>query len=1005
MAFKLQDFKNLYNNLALKIAVNPQVNRVATGISNIPQRTAQSFVNTANFLTTAPGISQVGYQFPRQYAQGQISQPIQQGVQQLRQPGIFNKVTGALGVGQGVLGATPAGASFNAGIGAVGGALQGIRTGKPILKSAYSGVVNPTSIASQGLGIKNPLLAMGVDIALMNPKGSLKTLKGIGKIGKVSNFALDKNTFDELVNAGEMMKNPQNNLHLIDTSKFRTKAEALKEIQKMGADIVDRVSGKYLPDKQLLKLKTPEAKLKALVDLSKENKLANVSTPVSNFVGNKPTQPKPEVPEKYAFNINKNRLNIPEVNKKVIDTTVNDIKPELQSVKGAKLTNQEVIDAAKTSDVLKHIVTRDETAAFNAALLKTRQTVAAGAAGKGISKDFIDALKVQSSIAADWGRRGNALAIGADPLLNDPIKNQITKKLMDLGKNTDEIVKASENVNFENPKEVTAFYRQFVKPNMGEILNEYRYINLLSSPKTHIVNAFSNLLQAGAVSPGTKLFTGAVDAIGSTLTGKQRENYVREVPAYYKGLFNSIGEATDKMSKAFKGESFIERPDVSRLPTGKLGGLQAIPRALEASDAFFRTLIKGAEKEALAYKYTRMGKEISAAKLDSIATDKASYFVFRKALDSANKTGQGKLLANIDRLTESIYTLRKVPGVSWFIPFVQTPMNILKQGIEYSPLGVATLPGAANKTEQIGKALLGSTVMAGTAYAIQAGDSTWSAPVGEKDKEAFYAAGRQPYSIKIGNEWVSYSRLGPLAYPMAMAAAVKYYTQQDPKSITKTKLQQVGSALSGMAKFFSDQSYVQGLGDLVKTIQGDTTAAKQAVANFPAQVIPLESLLGWVARIIDPIYRHPGSPVESLKTQIPGLSKQVPAYTNPAGLPSKRQNLMFNAFSPVSATPNVPGYENYLNMRQTNSRYDLIKKQIKDAATSGDMVTAKRLIKENKDLLTKGAVSNKLTGKTDKMIQARDRIMKDKTLTEQQRQKLLNSLDKYIQQVSAVANH
>ena len=102
-----------------------------------------------------------------------------------------------------------------------------------------------------------------------------KSLRGIKQAPKM-NFSLDKNTFDELIDAGEMIKNPNSFIGKINISGIRTKKEALKQIQAMGAEVVERLSAKYLPDKYLTSLKTVEAKIKALVDLNSQNKLANV---------------------------------------------------------------------------------------------------------------------------------------------------------------------------------------------------------------------------------------------------------------------------------------------------------------------------------------------------------------------------------------------------------------------------------------------------------------------------------------------------------------------------------------------------------------------------------------------------------------------------------------------------------------------------------------------------------------------------------------------------------
>jgi len=173
------------------------------------------------------------------------------------------------------------------------------------------------------------------------------------------------------------------------------------------------------------------------------------------------------------------------------------------------------------------------------------------------------------------------------------------------------LLKKRKAFDFNNLKEVTKFYRQFVKPKLGEVIDEYRYINLLSSPRTHIVNAFSNLLQATLLKPATKLASGAIDFIGSSLSKNERKVYMSEVPAYYKGFLNSIGEATQKFYQSISGNAVITRPDIRQIPTGVkiLAPFQLIPRLLEASDIFFRTLIAGGERESLVYRALK--KELS----------------------------------------------------------------------------------------------------------------------------------------------------------------------------------------------------------------------------------------------------------------------------------------------------------------------------------------------------------------------------------------------------------
>lgn len=642
--------------------------------------------------------------------------------------------------------------------------------------------------------------------------------------------------------------------------------------------------------------------------------------------------------------LNLRHLSLTEGGEKKLLNTLESARPELEEAVGRTLTHEEVIKAAQESTILQRAVSRESTLAAEAAILKTRQNIAAMANAEGVTEDFVEQIRILKTHAADTARKLGSFGIGADPISNTT-KGELVKKLIELGVETDKIIDAAKGVDFTNQKQVTEFYRKFVKATFSEKIDEYRYINLLSSPKTHIVNAFSNLIQGTLLNPATRLATGGIDLFAHALTGKARQQYMREVPHYYRGMFNSVPDAVKKFSQAMRGNLVVERPDLNRIPTNStvLKPLQAIPRLLEASDVFFRTLITNAEKEALALRYTKKGKELTPAvlaKIEKQARETGEYYVFRKALDPANKTGQGYLLSSLDKITTAMYQMREVPVIKWFLPFIQTPMNILKQGIEYSPLGVTTLPGATNKTEQIGKTFIGSMVFLGTASLAAQGRVTWAAPSSKKERDAFYNSGRQPYSVKIGDNWVSFSKLGPLAYPMAMAAALQWYANENPKAANESTALRTLNVLNGIAKFFSDQSYVEQLGNLIELASGETrpSGVQNTVSSTVGQVIPLASLLRWTTQIVDPIYRRPDSEfnlktiIQSVEKSIPVLSENVPRI--PGSL--ERQNPVLNAFSPITVTNERPIYENRLqNIRREQENDARLKASEKKRSGSG----------------------------------------------------------------------
>jgi hypothetical protein len=266
-------------------------------------------------------------------------------------------------------------------------------------------------------------------------------------------------------------------------------------------------------------------------------------------------------------------------------------------------------------------------------------------------------------------------------------------------------------------------------------------------------------------------------------------------------------------------------------------------------------------------------------------------------------------------------------------------MNILKQGMEFSPIGLATLPGAKDKTAQLAKSLIGSSVLLGSSWLAAKGDSTWAVPSNAKEKALFYASGKMPYSIKIGDKWVSYSRLGPLAFPIAMAAAIKYHDEQSTKSLSDSDFEKMTKVLAGTAQFFSDQSYLEGVGNFIDLAKGDVESTGRILTGIPTQLVPLSSLQRWAANLIDPIYRKTGAGltpeaiIDNLKKGIPFLSKQLQPYKDIYGEPSKRSMPILNAVSPIGVSKEKSEeagiYESYMDMAKYRAEVNKIKKEIR----------------------------------------------------------------------------
>jgi len=656
--------------------------------------------------------------------------------------------------------------------------------------------------------------------------------------------------------------------------------------------------------------------------------------------------------------LNTDTLNVSRKAKKALREAEEGLTEEIQKQKGARLTNKEVREHAKvTRDILTNPKNRAATKDYLAGLQTLREDNAAlitkKAAGTLTPEEagrLNEGLLRQHAAAADAGRTLQAFAAKASPQERTVLDVMLKK----IAQNTDDLdaaIAAAKKLG-ANPtaKEQAEFYRTFVKATKEDWFDKYRYTNMLSSPLTHIVNITSNLSGVGGIAPIQKAFEGAVDAGRSVITGGPRTRFASEAGTYVKGSFKAAPEAFNRFKNVMKGLEVTGNPDMDVLrnvPLATKGAagkadtiLSFVPKLLEASDQFATTLSKGGEAAAFAKRAAKTGTKYTVEQIDSMADDAAKYRVFRQEL---NKEGQGHLLDMIDFIPKQVQEARnaKNPYLRTFakytFPFVSTPTNLFKQGIEYSPAGILTLHGSANKTQQAAKALMGTTLVTTAGAALAANDAiTFGEPTDPKQRDAFRAEGKQPYAIKIGGKWYGYSKTHPaIAFNLAMVAA--YKDASDKGTVDQSALDKFAGTASGVLGFFRDQSYLKSVGDMTSIMQAKDGAklgdifANQAT-NTANQLSPFKSMVSWIGRQVDPTQRKvdydKGTPEQiwqGIVKDIPGLNKNVPARKNPyTGEDLKNDNPTLNAFSPVRVT-NDKGFGNTtgLNVQQREQQRDL----------------------------------------------------------------------------------
>jgi len=702
-----------------------------------------------------------------------------------------------------------------------------------------------------------------------------------------------------------------------------------------------------------------------------------------------------DIPKIANSQVNLSTINISDEGKNLINKTIDEVKPSIEKSIGAKLSNKEAIDLAeKSSKIMQRAVSREKTLEWEAAMLRTRQKLAQSADSGRVDKEFIDNLLAVKSLGTDIGRKLQSLSISADP--KDITSMQaIIEAVLKVTDNTDEILKQAQGVDFTNLKEATEFYRRFVKPTSAEWIDLIRYNSMLSSPNTHIVNVFSNFANTMVVAPIEKALIGGLDFLASNMSGKDRQYFAGEGAVYAVNYLKNVSKAYDNFLGVMQGTKKYTNLDLKYLPIategtqGKIVSSLSVPmKLLEGMDQFFSTLGEGAQRAALNY---RKGKGVKVGNIETLAFDDAQYRVFRQPLNTDN---QGYVLDAIDTVTSKIQDIRntKNPIIStvarFTVPFLQTPMNIFKQGIEYSPAGFATLIGAKNKTEQLARAIIGSTIFASSATLLASNRLSWSEPVNEEERNAFRAAGKLPYSVKVGDKWMSYQKLPPaLAFPFAMTAALDDALKN--KKIDQTTSDMIITGIAKWGEFLADQSYFKSIGDLLTAFKGGESAISKVIGNYPQQLVPMKSFLGWFARMFDDIQRKVDKnasfvekQVQSLMMSIPGLSQKVPARLNAEGNPIRQPDRISNLFSPIKTSTET----------DYGSSLDSIKQEVRKAYEAGkvDITTAEAMYQGRKKTYLAKQKKERANLSSDKYEKSLQQAIDKKEITKEEARKEWN---------------
>jgi hypothetical protein len=541
------------------------------------------------------------------------------------------------------------------------------------------------------------------------------------------------------------------------------------------------------------------------------------------------------------------------------------------------------------------------------------------------------------------------------------IRAQAIAELINAEGGPEQIKKAAAAVvaNADNPQAFNQTVRQVGESKLSGAIHQAWINGLLSSPKTHAVNILSNSLTAVWAVPERYLAAGISQTVGDGaitygeasakafgMTKGIRDGFMLAVKGKQAAenpeiadLFDMFGKIEGNHTNQITGSAFGV-DDASKFGQGiaMVGKALNLPSAaLQAEDAFFKSIGYRMELNALAYREAVRegleGKEL-AERITSIIADPPETLKL-EAVDAAAYQTFTNPLGRLGKQYQS--AIRMTPGGRYVVPFIRTPTNIMKYTLERTPLALLSKniradikAGGPRGAEAMARITMGSMVMMVIADMTAEGTITGAGPNDPKLRKIKMDSGWKPYSIKVGDKWVQYKRLDPIAMNIGIGADIAELTanasEEDSEELAAV-------AVMALAQNLASKTYAQGIVEFIAAIDPNNPTSNPAryMERQVGSFVPYSSILRQTSQTIDPVLRetrtsvadenlpeflkgaadpyaeHIMGMINKVKSNIPGQSASLPPRRDLWGDPITRESGIgwaFDLVSPVAIATN-----------------------------------------------------------------------------------------------------
>jgi hypothetical protein len=223
------------------------------------------------------------------------------------------------------------------------------------------------------------------------------------------------------------------------------------------------------------------------------------------------------------------------------------------------------------------------------------------------------------------------------------------------------------------------------------------------------------------------------------------------------------------------------------------------------------------------------------------------------------------------------------PCLRFVLPFIRTPTNLFRDFVAHTPFLCMTTKRwkeamkaqGAEAARAEGQAATGLMLWSGAAMLAYNGVITGGYPKDPATAQAWKDAGILPYSLKIGDTYISYARLDPFATFLGIAADVAEYGRNWGDSAKGEVAAMMAMAL---VSNITQKSYLTGITELMAALSDDSAEAVDITAllrRTAGMAVPLSGLLRWGRQNTDPAMREVRGFVDSLMNSVPVASRYL----------------------------------------------------------------------------------------------------------------------------------